>query len=167
MAITFATQEPPKDIANHYTPPELARRLVALVPYRRTDILIDPSAGASRAFYRQFRTTRRLACEIGEGTDFLADPYSYDWAISNPPYHLLWAFIDKTSCEARKGFGYLVNINGLNSLTPKRHELLAERGFGLRTLHVCNVRRWFGRYYFVVFTKVREPCVLSWDVQSW
>lgn len=167
MAITFAAQKPPQDIAAHYTPPELARRLIGLVPTLPSDTIIDPSAGVSRVFFRQFRAARRLACEISEGTNFLGKTYRYDWAISNPPYHLLWAFIDKTSAEARKGFAYLVNINGLNCLTPKRLALLEQRGFHLRALHVCTVRRWFGRYYFVVFTKASGPCVMSWDAKTW
>jgi hypothetical protein len=39
--------------------------------------------------------------------------------ISSPPYDLPWEFIDKTSQETRKGFAHLVNINGLNTLTPR------------------------------------------------
>lgn len=76
MAITFAAQK--QDIAAHYTPPDLARRLVELVPSLPSDTIIDPSAGASRIFFRQFRAARRLACEISEGTDFLEKAYRYD-----------------------------------------------------------------------------------------
>ena len=165
--LTFAEQTAPKAIDKHYTPPALARYLVGLVPIEKTDRVIDPAAGRTRAFLSAFPRAGRMHCEIEEGTDFLATRLAYDWAVTNPPYHLLWDFIDKASLEACKGFGFLVNINGINSLTPKRLALLRQRGFHLRRLHVCQVKRWFGRYYFSVFAKRCGACRVSWDRTSW
>ena len=167
MAIRYAKQITPKTIAKHYTPPALAARLVSLVPYDRADIVLDPSAGKNQVFIKQVKARRKIACELDEGKDFLTLPLAYDWAITNPPYHLLWAFIDKTSQEARKGFGFLVNINGINTLTPKRLTLLQERGFHLRHLHVCNVKAWMGRYYYYIFRKQEGLFSHTWDIKSW
>jgi hypothetical protein len=167
MAIRFALQTAPANIESHYTPASLATRLVQLVPIRPEDIVLDPAAGRSSVFLDSMPTERRIACEIERGTDFLVTPLAYDWAITNPPYHLLWAFIDKSSREARRGFAFLVNINGLNTLTPKRLMLLNERGFHMRHLHICQVRKWFGRYYFYVFIRQPGSCRLSWDLAPW
>jgi hypothetical protein len=165
--LRYAEQVAPDRIDKHYTPLALARFLVELVPVASTDRVIDPAAGASRAFLQCFPTRRRMHCEMDEGSDFLAAPLAYDWAITNPPYHLLWAYIDKASREASKGFAFLVNINGINTLTPKRLELLRQRQFHLRHLHVCQVKRWFGRYYFYVFVKRPGACRLTWDLAPW
>ncbi len=165
--LKFAEQVAPTHIDKHYTPIALARHLVGLVPIEPTDRVIDPAAGASRSFLRWFPTRKRICCEISEGKDFLTKQLDYDWAITNPPYHLLWAYIDKASAEADKGFAFLVNINGINTLTPKRLELLSHRRFYLRRLHVCQVKRWFGRYYFYVFSRQAGRCRLSWDDTQW
>jgi len=168
MSITYADQRPPEKIEKHYTPLALAARLVSLVPVEKGDIVLDPCSGKNKAFYDAFpfkRYAREL--ELDEGDDFLATPHAYDWSITNPPYHLLWKFIDKTSLEARKGFAFLVNINGINTLTPKRLELLRERGFHMRRLHVLNVKQWMGRYYFYVFSKQKGGIQHSWDKQTW
>ena len=165
--LSYAAQRPPDDREKHSTPLALARHLVGLLPIGKADWVIDPSAGEARPFLSSLPTSNTMHCEIDEGSDFLAATYEYDWAVTNPPYHLLWAFIDKASREARKGLGFLVNINGINTLTPKRLDLLRQRGFHLRRLHVCQVRRWFGRYYFIVLMNEAGPCAVSWDATSW
>jgi hypothetical protein len=122
MAIAYAKQKPAEEITAHYTPLLLARQLLSLVPYSTDDVVIDPAAGFTKPFYSNI-VAHRMYCEVQEGTDFLNSEFSYDWAITNPPYHLLWKFIDKASLEARKGFAFLVNINGINTLTPRRLQI--------------------------------------------
>ena len=166
MAIRYAAQKPPEKIEKHYTPLDLARRLVALVPLRDNDAVVDPAAGKNLVFYRvlpavqesvRHRERRRLS-------GIVADIRLGDYQSAN---HLLWKFIEKSSSEARKGFAFLVNINGINTLTPKRLAYLQEQGFHMRHLHVVNVKAWMGRYYFYVFGRNPGPCALSWDVKSW
>ena len=166
MAIRYAAQKPPEKIEKHCTPLDLARRLVALVPLRHNDVVVDPAGGKNLVFYRAFPRCRK-AYDIENGDDFLALPLTYDWAITKPPYHLLWKFIEKASSEAREGFASLVNINGINTLTPKRLAFLEEHGFHMRHLHVVNIKAWLGKYYFYVFGRNPGPCALSWDVKSW
>lgn len=167
MSITYAAQKAPANISKHYTPEALAKRLVSLVPVKPTDTVLDPSAGKNNVFLKHIKAKRKLRCEIEDGTDFLATPLSYDWAITNPPYHLLRKFVDKTADEARKGFGFLVNINGVNSFTPLCLENLRSKGFYLRHLHVCNVKAWMGRYFFFVFDKKPGLCAHTWDTATW
>jgi hypothetical protein len=84
MAIRYAAQKPPEKIEKHYTPLDLARRLVALVPLRDNDAVVDPAAGKNLVFYRVFPRCRK-AYDIENGDDFLALSLTYDWAITNPP----------------------------------------------------------------------------------
>jgi hypothetical protein len=167
MAIVYRIQRPPSNIEQHYTPGLLAQRLVKLVPVAPEDVVLDPAAGRTRVFAKSLAVRRVLYCEVEEGIDFMSQSLAYDWAITNPPYHLLWKFIEKASQEARKGFAFLVNINGINTLTPKRLALLEERRFHMRHLHVCNVKQWMGRYYFYVFRRQAGAVQLSWDLPSW
>ena len=162
----YSEQKQPKQIDKHYTPTGLAARLVSLVPVGQREFVLDPAAGTNLAFYNHF-PRNRMKCEIADGSDFLTKPLEYDWAITNPPYHLLWKFIDKASHEARKGFAFLVNIHGINTLTPKRLALLRKRGLHMRRLHVINVKEWMGRYYFYVFSKKSGNVVYTWDEQIW
>jgi hypothetical protein len=166
--LSYAVQKRPARIEKHYTPPALARRLVSMVPIKRGEVVLDPSSGKNKTFFDAF-PFRRYAreCDIEDGVDFLTTPLAYAWAVTNPPYHLLWAFIDKVTQEASRGFAFLVNINGINTLTPKRLELLRQRGFHMRHLHVCNVKEWMGRYYFYIFMRERGPVNHTWDTQTW
>jgi DNA modification methylase len=168
MSITYAEQKAPDSITKHYTPEALAKRLIELVPIKATDTVLDPSAGRNNVFLKHVKAKRKLRCEIEEGMDFLAAPLlNYDWAITNPPYHLLRKFVDKTAEEANKGFAFLVNINGVNSFTPLCLDNLRTRGFYLRHLHVVNVKAWMGRYFFFVFSKQPGDCKHTWDTEAW
>lgn len=166
--LQYANQIRPHDTEKHYTPLRLAQRLVSLVPIQSGDVVLDPASGRNKVFYHAF-PFRRFAreMEIEEGSDFLEAAIEYDWAVTNPPYHVLWRFIEKTSVEARKGFGFLISLNGLNSLTPKRLEVLRSRRFHMRRLHVVNVKKWMGRYYFVIFSKRSGTVRHSWDTTTW
>jgi hypothetical protein len=61
------------------------------VPIAAHDAVIDPSAGKNRVFIKNVRSSRKLYCETDEGSDFLVTAFVYDWAITNPAYHLLGA----------------------------------------------------------------------------
>lgn len=157
MSITYAEQKAPENIQKHYTPKGLATDLFNLVPVKEGDIVLDPASGDG-----VFPCT--LSLDIQSGEDYLISNIQYDWAITNPPYHLLWKFIEKAT-EARKGFAFLVNINGINTLTPKRLQFLKDKGFAMRRLHVINVKQWHGRYFFYIFQKEEGACELTWNTK--
>lgn len=169
----FAEQKPVSDITFHYTPEALAKVLINLVPIQPSDLVLDPSCGENKVFLKNFPTQNKLSCEIRDdligddvGKDFLDFATPVDWAITNPPFSLYWKFCDHASEICRKGFAYLTNSNAFLSLTPRRLTLLSERGFGITTLEVLNIRKWFGRYYFVVFEK-GKPSIIGWSKETW
>ncbi len=74
----------------HYTDPMMVADLLGLVPYVRTDSLLDPCAGRNMVWYNAFACKDRHWCEIELDNDFFDWSNPVDWIVSNPPYHLLW-----------------------------------------------------------------------------
>jgi hypothetical protein len=148
MAIT-AKQEPPQDIAAHYTPPELARRLIGLFPPHRA----NDHRSVSWHFPGFYRVPHRAALACG----------SAKYVFSPIPITVGPSQSQITCCgpsstrrrEARKGFGYLVNINGLN-FTPRRLQYRRPRLFA----SIARVHRTafvLGRH-FAVLPRHRPLC---------
>jgi hypothetical protein len=87
-----------------------------------------------------------------------------DWVIGNPPFHQSWLFAEKALKIASKGIAFLHNNTGLNSLfTPRRQQIISDAGFYLQKIHIVADKRWFGRYYFLIFTKEKNN-FLSWEI---
>jgi hypothetical protein len=166
MTIKYAKQVKPDKIEKHYTKPEMAKDLISLVPITKGDLLFDPCAGGG-AFYDNFPEPR-VALEIDNGQDFLEGEgvREVDWIITNPPFHLGWKFAEKATRDCRKGFAFLHSLTSFNQYTPRRLTILRERGFELTRLHIVADKRWFGRYYFLVFKKGGKP-IISWNVESY
>lgn len=77
-----------------------------------------------------------------------------DWVVGNPPYHISWKFTEKALEIADVGIAWLVNNQALNShFTPKRIQLMRQKSFYLQSIQVVADKRWFGRYYYLIFTK--------------
>jgi hypothetical protein len=55
----------------------------------------------------------------------------------------------------KKGMAFLGNDRCLATLTPRRLDILQNNGIYLHSIVVCNVKKWRGRYYFLIFKK--EP----------
>ncbi len=98
---------------------------------------------------------------IENGIDFFELKGKYDWIIGNPPFHISYKFFDKASDIAIKGFAFLINIQAMNSLLPSRLESYKEKGFYLSKIHIVQDKRWFGRYYFIIFDKLCNSNLLS------
>lgn len=154
-----------------YTPPELAKSLVPLVPIRKTDSqadsLLDPFKGMG-AFYDAFPDGHEKAyTEIDEGTDFfnlIPDrPFQFHWLISNPPYSNLDDVLEHSCRVARVGFAYLLLGH---AITPKRLERVEELGFGLTKIHLCKVFKWYGISAFCVFEKGKKS-IIEYDRKVW
>lgn len=66
-----------------------------------------------------------------------------------------------------KGIAWLVNNQALNShFTPRRLQLMSDNGFTLKSIKVVADKRWFGRYYYLIFTK--EPNnFISWERKAY
>lgn len=146
----------------HQTPLEAAKDLLPFVPLHPGDKVIEPFKGEG-AFYTQFpATVQKDWAEIEQGRDYKDISGEFDWVITNPPFQLetngkrvnsFWYLLDYFTQRAKKGIAFLANDRCFSTLTPKRMKLLHERGFHLTKIVVCSIKKWRGRYFFVIFEK--------------
>ena len=145
------------------TPVELARKLVALVPLKPGDVVLDSAVG-NGAFYENYPLfVNKDCCDTLIGVDFLAYSKKVDWIITNPPYSNLDAWFSKATEVSRKGFAYLL---GFTNITPRRIEMANKVGFGLTQIHLCKVFHWFGISAFTIFEKGKGN-IISYDRVVW
>ena len=126
------------------TPKRLAETLFKLVPIKKGDVIMDNAFGTGNFYFGGLKSK-----------DFLNDKRKVDWYITNPPFSFLDIWLKK-SCEAKKGFAYLL---GLHNLTPKRIELCEKLGFGITQIHLCKVFKWFGISAFMVWEKNKKGII--------
>ena len=152
----------------HQTPVALAQTLLKRIPLEPNDILYEPFKGEG-AFYDHFPEGHpKEWSEVEQGRDYRDHLGEYDWVITNPPFQMkeggkrvnsIWMLLDYFSERARKGIAFLCNDNLLSTLTPIRIKKLEHRGFAVESITVCNVKRWRGRYFFIVLRKGAVPCL--------
>ena len=146
-----------KDISFHYTNPQMAKDLIAITPIQPGDSVLDAGSGKNKVWFNSLSCSEKYECEIEDGNDFLTWERKIDWIIGNPPFHQSWKFTEKALGLANKGIAWLINNQALNShFTPRRLELMQNAGFYLQRIHVVADKRWFGRYYFVIFEKKKS-----------
>lgn len=159
-----------KDITFHYTKENMVKDLIKLIPFVKNDYVLDAGSGKNKVWFNNIpQFCKKEEYELEDGIDFIEtlESKKFDWIIGNPPFHLGWAFLDKASKLSNKGIAFLGNLNFLNStVLPNRMELLRERGFYLNKIHIVQDKRWFGRYFFVIFTKNPEDFI-SWNKQNY
>ena len=165
-------KEAPKDITFHYTNEQMVRDLLEFTPYGVGDSVLDAGSGKNKVWFNNFNKwkqgtkVKKYECEIEDGCDFMKWEKEVDWVIGNPPFHEGWKFLNRASQLANKGVAFLGNLNFWNSCLPNRFEILKEQGFYLNKLHIVQDKRWFGRYYYLIFTK--EPNnFISWEKKSY
>lgn len=156
----------PNSSAFHYTNERMVKDLMKLIPFNRADIALDAGSGKNKVWYKNC-PVKSWECEIEDKCDFLTWKMKVDWVIGNPPFHISWKFTDRASQIARKGIAWLVNSQGLNSLlTPHRLQIMKDREFELQRIHVVADKRWFGRYYFLIFRK-KNKGILTWNTKTY
>jgi len=152
----------------HQTPVALAQALILRIPLEPHDTLYEPFKGEG-SFYDHFPEGHSKDwSEITQGRDYKDYLGEYDWVITNPPFQLeeegkrinsIWLLLDYFSQRAKKGIAFLCNDNLPSTLTPLRIAKLEERGFAVESITICNVKRWRGRYFFIVLRKGATPCM--------
>jgi len=161
----------------HQTPETLCTELVKHIPDLTTeDVVFEPFSGEGN-FVRAFPDNQNLiTTEIQDGTDYKSidlETTLIDWVISNPPFRLeepdgehggtkrINAFFKLTEYFAgktNKGVAFLVNSNCLAALTPPRlKKLYEEKNVYIYKIVVCSVKKWRGRYYFIIFKNRFTP----------
>ena len=146
----------------HQTPKDLAKDLIAFVPLVEGDRILEPFTGEG-AFYESFPVfCSKGWAEIIKGVDFRDVSEDYDWVITNPPFKLLedgketnafWLLLNHYTQIIKKGIAFLGNDSCFSSLTPKRIEVLKMRGWCITKIIVCSVKKWRGRYFFIILER--------------
>ena len=127
-----------------YTPRILAEKLFRMVPTSNDDVVMDNAYGTGNFYFGGLKSK-----------DFFNDNREVDWYITNPPYSCIEEWLDK-SCQAKKGFAYLL---GLHNLTPRRIEICERNGFYITKIFLCKVFKWFGISAFVVWEKKKKGII--------
>lgn len=146
----------------HQTPEELCKILLKEVPFEDGDRVLEPFKGEG-AFYNNFPdNVVKDWTEIEEGRDFKDYNEPIDWVVSNPPFRLetgkkrvnsFYYLLEYYLSRVTKGVCFLANDKCFSALTPKRLKAMNEKGFYLTRIIVCNIKKWRGRYFFILFTK--------------
>ena len=150
----------------YYAKEQMVKDLLRLTPYNIDDVILDAGSGKNKIWFNNFNCKKKLECEIEDGCDFYKWNKKTDWVVGNPPFHESWKFFDKASQIARCGIAFLINNLAMNSWTPKRYELMKKRGFYLQKIHIVLDKRWFGRYYYLLFTKEKNNFI-SWETKTY
>lgn len=156
-------REKPKDIEFHYTNEQMVKDLIKTLPIKALDRVLDAGSGKNKVWYNNFPIyCTRFESELEDGQDFLLWEKEMDWVIGNPPYHIGFQFTEKAAQIAKKGIAWLVSNQEFNSLmTPRRLQIISDNGFQVTSMKVVADKRWFGRYYFIVYEK--KPGFVSWE----
>ncbi len=153
----------------HQTPVEIAKALIDTLQndIEPNDVLYEPFRGEG-AFYNNFpEHTTNIWAEIEEGIDYKSID-ECDWVITNPPFRLntdngqINAFYQilkhfTTSTNVKKGIALLCNDYCLSTLTPKKLREINNFGWFIHKITVCNIKKWRGRYFFIIFKKAYSP----------
>jgi site-specific DNA-adenine methylase len=156
------------------TPEALCKELMKHIPdLHKTDTFFEPFAGEG-AWIKAFpEEANIIQTELEHGTDYKSinlDEALVDWVITNPPYQIdndtatkkENAFINLANYFAgktNKGFAFLLNEKCFSALTPPRLKILyQEKGIYIHKIVVCSVKKWRGRYFFIIF---KNRCCLA------
>ena len=158
-----------KDRTIVMTKATMAKDLIKRVPFADGDIVLEPCKGDG-AFFDNFPdNVEKKWCEINEGRDFFEFEGEVDWVLSNPPFvprKLFWDFMEKSMDITRKGIYWLINLSSLNVFTPRRLQIMQDKGWYIQSFHIVADKRWYGRYVFLEITK-SENKIFSWKKESY
>lgn len=158
------------------TPKNVWQHIMQLFPTKDTDIFFEPFKGNGNLY--DIINCEKEWCELSQGKDI----FDYDYETSkvtklytNPPFK---AMIPTNKKKAYKNcvyffleyfmmhlplldeIGFLMNAKSFQSLTPKRLHKLNELGFYVHHVVCLNIQKWFGLYYFVLFKKEKNNCII-------
>jgi hypothetical protein len=147
----------------HQTPDTIAPKLIAEVPLEEGDRVLEPFRGEGSFFNNLPSNTLNDWCEILDGRDFKDYKEPIDWVVSNPPFRLecktgrvnsFYYLVEYYASRVNKGIAFLGNDSCFSTLTPKRlHELQTKYNLYIDKIVVCNIKKWRGRYFWIIFKK--------------
>jgi hypothetical protein len=150
----------------HQTPIELCKELIKKIPLQSNDKVLEPFKGEG-AFYNSLPDhVIKDWCETEEEKDYKNYEGDIDWVITNPPFKLetnnskqvnsFYPLLEYYSTRINKGIAFLGNDYCFSALTPLRMKKINEMGLYLQGYTICNVKKWRGRYFFMIFTKEKN-----------
>jgi len=166
-------RERERDRTFYYTNEEMVKDLIGMTPIEVDDVVLDAGSGKNKVWFNNLVCIKKYECEIEDGCDFYKWDKKVDWIVGNPPFrdkamgnNLIASWIEKASEVAERGMAFLINHKVFNTLTPRRLEKLREKGFYLQKIHTVSDKRWFGRYYYRIFTKNPSDLV-TWSLKNY
>ena len=140
------------------TNPEMAKHLINTITFHKGDIVMEPCRGKG-AFYNNLPDDiEKVWCEVNEGRNYFDFDGIVDITLSNPPFvprKLFWGFMLKSMDTTRKEIYWLINISAMNVFTPKRLNIMKDKGWYIQSQYIVADKRWYGRYAWVKISK--EP----------
>jgi hypothetical protein len=151
----------------HQTPPLLAQKLIATLPLIIGDVVLEPFKGEGSFYDAIPDYCVKEWTELTEGRDYRSFSGKCDWVITNPPFMIyddsgqklknaFFELLDYYTDRSGKGVAFLGCMTCYASLTPLRMKKLNDKGWYLKKTTMVNVKKWCGRYLFMVFTKERN-----------
>jgi hypothetical protein len=157
----------------HQTPEALCKELIKHIPDLNTgDLIFEPFAGEGAWIKALPAEANIIQTEIEHGTDYKTidlEASLVDWVITNPPFKLdnetgtkrenaFFKLAEYFAGKTNKGFAFLANDYCLSAFTPVRLKKLYEKGVYIHKIVVCSVKKWRGRYFFIIF---KNRCCLA------
>ncbi len=148
----------------HYTPKDIAKKLLKDINFVETDRTLEAGKGLESAggFWDLIPYTKDWL-EVEEGRDIFTYEFEgkFTKVIANPPYrnnapdgqrkNILIKFIEKCFELCSDECWILTSHKLFNSLTPTRLGKWGKKGFKITFIRVLNIKKWFGRYYWICF----------------
>tara|TARA_R110000744_G_scaffold203771_6_gene322629 strand:+ start:537 stop:1022 length:486 start_codon:yes stop_codon:yes gene_type:complete len=158
------------DISFHYTPKDIAKELIKDIDFTNLEGKVLETCRGGGAFWDCIPDTcEKDWCEIEMGRDFFEYNENCAITISNAPYRIdisgvrtnifnKWMNhqLEITTKEA----WFLLNAKMWSSLTPVRLKKWEELGWKLCFLRILNIKKWYGRYYWICFSKT-NPSIIN------
>lgn len=123
-----------------YTPEAVVHKHLSLISVEPNDTWLDPFRGKG-VYCDNFPTESKDWCEIEDGKDFFSYEGKVDIICSNPPYSLLDKVFHKSIDLQPRVISYLL-LHG--AMTPRRMEMFNEAGYGLTSIYMTKVYKWYG-----------------------
>jgi len=149
----------------YYTNEEMVKDLLTITPISGS--ILDAGSGENKVWFNNLEG-EKYECEIEDDCNFFEWDKKVDWIVGNPPFrsehlgeNLIWKWIKKSSEIAQIGMAFLLNHKVFNTLTPVRLQELADKGFYLQHIRIVADKRWFGRYYYLIFGRGNKDFI-SW-----
>tara|TARA_R110000823_G_scaffold31045_1_gene88721 strand:- start:42 stop:530 length:489 start_codon:yes stop_codon:yes gene_type:complete len=152
----------------HYTPIEITKELIKDIDFIDNETVLETCRGGG-AFYDILPdNVEKDWCEIDMGRDFFQHTTTTDISISNPPYRIetpegrknaLIKWMDHQFSITKKECWLLLNGKCWSSMTPNRLNKWKSLGWNLCYMRVLSIKKWYGRYYWICFSKTKPSII--------